>query len=278
MTIVKINTRLLLIITIFILISCGKRKDKKDTLTISLHHISSSVSTMGAEVDVYANNFDENSNSYYDLYLTGVTNKMGGSPGYSEIQFTPEERLFSRDYEKGIVAPIYCEVYIGDSLSNVNGDFSYQDLSRADFNDKSTDEKFQNITLTRSYARLLRGTTWNLVKGTINGAGGTLAECGLDNTLTFSNDNLELVNYSEGNNICVESYDALIALDNPIDFSNLYPETYIFSEVREERASGSFNSFSTVQNLFMIYPDTLVLRSSATIDGAEAVLDYYFTK
>ena len=109
---------------------------------------------------------------------------------------------------------------------------------------------------------------------------GALADCALDNTLTFNEDNWGSFIYSEGSDVCEADADTLLPLELelPIDFSNQKMVSFIGSLVREESASGIFIDSSTVQNLYLIYPDTLVLSSLVEEGDDEGINDFYFTK
>ncbi len=277
----KINASALLLIAIFIIVGC-RRKDKKDAFTVAVNNLSAVHSTMGAQVDVYAYQDENNTDSELLLYLTGSTNEtFFFDDSYSAIRFTVEDRLFIRKKEKGILGGNVYDVYMGDSLSLENGademDYIFVDnIFKSSFPDNVT----AKITLSRSYARIIKGSTWYLRRKTVEGLDGALADCALDNTLTFNEDNWGSFIYSEGSDVCEADADTLLPLELelPIDFSNQKMVSFIGSLVREESASGIFIDSSTVQNLYLIYPDTLVLSSLVEEGDDEGINDFYFTK
>lgn len=277
MTMNKLRFGLFLLAATLLITSCGKRKDKKDELTVYVNDPLGN-STLGAEVNIYATN----ASGANELYLSGTTG-TSSSIGESEVKFVPEDRLFVINDSKGIDFMTRCEVFIGDSISNVNGDGSYITMDMTHFNEKMTDMQNQRIYLTKSYSRFLKGTTWTLRRGAINGLSATLDDCALDNTLTFPNDDSWVfAAYDEGSSICEDVNPKVnVNLDVPANFSDAIedPFGHISSTIRTSGVQTTpLDPSSTimVESLHIIYPDTLVLRSVTS--DATARIDYFFTK
>lgn len=254
--------------------SCGKRKDKKDTLRISL--ISTDGSTVlphGANVEVYANG---------ELYFQGTTNEEAeGNPGSTSVLFRVEDRL-SGDADR-IENLQYVIVTLGDSISNIsapniNTEYDLSThfstaLSSSSFQDKQTDEIHHTVYTYPNYFGLFRGSKWNLTTAYLNGTEAGLVTCAQDNYIEFNNF-FPHPQYSEGNDVCSGG-------NGILRFGSEFYSTTTINGSTAKSATAESSSYMTVDGVtvnmeycYLIYPDTLVFSGS---DGTNT-LDYYFTK
>lgn len=255
---------------IFISLSCGKKKDKQDTLEIGVTHPNgqSEELALGSSVKAYASG---------NLYLEGVTDYS--EQNITKVLFTVEDKLYDLDGENGLSFIHSVIITHGDSISNVTGVGEELDNFNFSFKSKSTDNQVKWYSTSKSYFGLLKGSTWKLTTGAVNGTFGTLASCALDNTIEFADHNPRntyqfLASYKENDDVCSEvSGDFTISLFAPVNF---VAGTINGSVSKYSSANGGFyisgTDYVTVNKVHLIGVDTLVL--SGTLAGD--VIDYYF--
>jgi len=269
---ISISSILLLCI---LMIACGKRKDKKDTLKVNVRFGDQMPLPLGSLVKVYKSQ---------KLFFEGVTNIANENGSGGSVLFTLEDHLFDEDVDRiEDIGPII--ITHDDSLS-IN--LSSLDI-QLDFDEKREDNLEITGILGYSYYGLLENSNWRLVRGVVDGTEGTLASCVADNTLEFTSvlgvnpsftPIYDEIIYKEGTDVCPDSdveskinfLDQSFGVNGPYDINGTMVNNQIF-------VNGDINSGGltlSVNTAHLIGLDTLVLRGkelSLNID-----VDYYFVK
>jgi len=264
---------LILVCVVVVLISCGKVKDKADTFEVSVIHPNGQDQgplPHGVSVKVYANGGQ--------LYLQGETNITNEEAlGATSILFTPEDRLPGEFGDNTRIEDLeYVIVTLGDSISNMDGTGKFSNTQvylNKNFEDKKTNNEVHWAGTYYSYYGLLTESSWILSTAYLNGTEGTPIDCALDNTLSFSGENISSPLFDEGADVC-NSSSANITFNTPLNFQN---GTINGSSCKYNNASGFItidSQTATVSRVSLIYPDTLIITSS--LDNN--TVDYYYAK
>jgi hypothetical protein len=266
----KFQRLLFLTLSLAVITSCGKKKDRADLLRVSVIHPSGQQDVLpnGVKVQVYAQSGE--------LYLEGLTNESNNDLlGATSITFSPADRLVGDNERLEEISHVL--VTLGDSISNIDGDQDYWSDNdvyvSTDFNIKQTDDQTLSIGTHRSYFGLLSNSNWLLVNAYINGTSSGLVSCASDNTLSFGEFNVANPEYSEGADVCPNG-DGSVAINTPMNFNN---STINGSSSKSSSASGFLRFDSdqvTLSAVHIIYPDTLVIRG----ESGGNIFDYYFAK